>query len=175
MIESLGYIDWFSLTLIFAFGISGFFNGLIKEVFSAASWIFSLALAWLYGPILFPYIETYVDSVTLKNILSFILLFLGSFIVLKFVGSILSGFISAIGLRIIDRLFGAFFGALKILAVLSSLYIFNLNSLDKSQWWLDSYSRIYAIDFYNYSKPIFDEWIDRADQILDKDNNNIPL
>ena len=76
MIESLGYIDWFSLTLIFAFGISGFFNGLIKEVFSAASWIFSLALAWLYGPILFPYIETYVDSVTLKNILSFVLLFL---------------------------------------------------------------------------------------------------
>ena len=173
MIESLGYIDWFSLTLIFAFGISGFFNGLIKEVFSAASWIFSLALAWLYGPILFPYIETYVDSVTLKNILSFVLLFLGSFIVLKFVGSILSGFISAIGLRIIDRLFGAFFGAVKILAVLSSLYIFNLNSLDKSQWWLDSYSRIYAIDFYNYSKPIFDEWIDRADQILDKDNNKI--
>ena len=39
----------------------------------------------------------------------------------------------------------------------------------------DSYSRIYAIDFYNYSKPIFDEWIDRADQILDKDNNKIPL
>ena len=70
-------------------------------------------------------------------------------------------------------IFGAFFGAVKILAVLSSLYIFNLNSLDKSQWWLDSYSRIYAIDFYNYSKPIFDEWIDRADQILDKDNNKI--
>lgn len=172
MIEAFSYIDWFSLTLIVAFGITGFFNGLIKEVFSAASWILSLSLAWLYGPILFPFVEEYVDTLALKNILSFIGIFLISFIILKFIGTIFSKLISAIGLKFIDRLFGTFFGSIKILAVLTSLFIFNLSFLDKYQWWLDSYSRIYSIKFYELSQPVFDEWLEKADKILDKGNLN---
>ena len=52
---------------------------------------------------------------------------------------------------------------------------FNLNYLDKNQWWLESYSRIYAIEFYEYSKPVFDKWIDRADIILQKESPKISL
>ena len=170
MIESLALIDWITLTLILIFGITGLFNGLIKEIFSTAAWLLSLALAWLYGPFLFPYVGDFVESEPVKNIICFILLFLISFIVLKIIGSIISKLLSAIGLKSIDKLLGLFFGSLKALAIISSVFVFNLNYLDKSSWWLNSYSRIYSIEFYNYSKPVFNKWIDKVDIILQKDN-----
>ena len=161
MTESLEIIDWISITLLLVFAITGLFNGFIKEIFSAMAWILSLAIAWLYGPLIFPYVDQYVDSESVKNIISFIILFILSFVVLKTLGSIISKLFSAIGL--------------KVLAILSSLFVFNLNYLDKNQWWLDSYSRTYSISFYEYSKPIFDEWIDKADIILQKDDSKIEL
>ena len=175
MTESLQVIDWISVTLLLVFAITGFFNGFIKEVFSAMAWVFSLIAAWLYGPLIFPYVNIYLDSESAKNIISFIILFLLSFIILKTLGSIMSKLISVIGLKSLDKLLGAFFSSLKVLAILISLFVFNLNYLDKNQWWLDSYSRIYSISFYEYSKPIFDEWIDKADAILQKDNSKIAL
>ena len=147
MIESLALIDWISITLILVFGITGFFNGFIKEIFSTAAWVLSLAIAWLYGPLLFPYVTDFIDSESIKNIVSFVLLFLISFAGLKILGSIISKLISAIGLKSLDKLLGAFFSSLKVLAILSSLFVFNLNYLDKNQWWLDSYSRTYSISF----------------------------
>ena len=170
MIESLALIDWITLTLILIFGITGLFNGLIKEIFSTAAWLLSLALAWLYGPFLFPYVGDFVESEPVKNIICFILLFLISFIVLKIIGSIISKLLSAIGLKSIDKLLGMFFGSLKALAIISSVFVFNLNYLDKSSWWLNSYSRIYSIEFYNYARPVFNKWIDSVDIILQKDN-----
>ena len=175
MTESLQLIDWISVTLLLVFAITGFFNGFIKEVFSAMAWVLSLITAWLYGPLVFPYVNAYLDSGSAKNIISFVILFLLSFIILKSLGSIMSKFISVIGLKSLDKLLGAFFSSLKVLAILISLFVFNLNYLDKNQWWLDSYSRIYSISFYEYSKPIFDEWIDKADAILQKDDSKIAL
>ena len=175
MIESLALIDWITLTLILIFGITGLFNGLIKEIFSTAAWLLSLAIAWLYGPFLFPYVGDFVESEPAKNIICFILLFLISFIVLKIIGSIISKLLSVIGLKSIDKLLGMFFGSLKALAIISSVFVFNLNYLDKSSWWLNSYSRIYSIEFYNYSKPVFNKWIDSVDIILQKDNPKVSL
>ena len=102
-------------------------------------------------------------------------MFLISFLTMRIVGSVISRFISAIGLKGLDRLLGLFFGSVKVLAILSSIFVFNLTSLDKNQWWLDSYSRIYSLQVYEYSKPIFDKWIKKADNILDKDNPKITL
>ena len=175
MTESLQVIDWISVTLLLVFAITGFFNGFIKEVFSAIAWVFSLIAAWLYGPLIFPYVNTYLDSESAKNIISFIILFVLSFIILKTLGSIMSKLISVIGLKSLDKLLGAFFSSFKVLAILISLFVFNMNYLDKNQWWLDSYSRIYSISFYEYSKPIFDEWIGKADTILQKDDSKIAL
>ena len=175
MTENLQIIDWISVTLLLAFSITGFFNGFIKEVFSAMAWVLSLIIAWLYGPLIFPYVNTYFDSESTKNTISFIILFVFSFIILKTLGSIISKLISATGLKSLDKLLGAFFSSLKVLAVLTSLFVFNMNYLDKNQWWLDSHSRIYAISFYEYSKPIFVEWIDKSDILLQKDDPKIVL
>jgi Uncharacterized membrane protein, required for colicin V production len=175
MIENLTFIDWISVALLSAFGITGFFNGFIKEVFSAAAWIVSLTISWFYGPLLFPVIETYIETKEVVKASSFIILFLFSFLILKFLGSFLSKLISVIGLKGLDRILGFFFGTLKVSAVLTSLYIYNLNFLDTKQWWLDSLTREYTIQFITLVEPILKDWEFETPNFLNKDNLNLNL
>jgi membrane protein required for colicin V production len=175
MIENLALIDWISIALLSAFGITGFFNGFMKEVFSAAAWIVSLFIAWFYGPLLFPILETYIETLEVKKALSFLILFLSFFLLLKFIGSTFSKITSVIGLKGVDRLLGLCFGALKITAVLTSLYIYNLNFLDTKQWWLDSLTREYTILFSESVEPILKDWELGTSTLLNKDNLKLNL
>ena len=175
MIENLALIDWISIALLSAFGITGFFNGFMKEVFSAAAWIVSLFIAWFYGPLLFPILETYIETLEVKKALSFLILFLSFFLLLKFIGSTFSKITSVIGLKGVDRLLGLCFGALKITAVLTSLYIYNLNFLDTKQWWLDSLTREYTIQFSESVEPILKDWELGTSTLLNKDNLKLNL
>ena len=175
MIENLALIDWISIALLSAFGITGFFNGFMKEVFSAAAWIVSLFIAWYYGPLFFPILETYIETLEIKKALSFLILFLTFFLLLKFLGSTFSKITSVIGLKGVDRLLGLCFGTLKITAVLTSIYIYNLGFLDTKQWWLDSLTREYTIKFSESVEPILKDWEIGTSTFLNKDNLKLNL
>jgi len=175
MIENLVLIDWISIALLSAFGITGFFNGFMKEVFSAAAWIVSLFIAWYYGPLFFPILETYIETLEIKKALSFLILFLTFFLLLKFLGSTFSKITSVIGLKGVDRLLGLCFGTLKITAVLTSIYIYNLGFLDTKQWWLDSLTREYTIKFSESVEPILKDWEIGTSTFLNKDNLKLNL
>ena len=79
MTEDLVLIDWLSLLLLTAFGITGFFNGFIKEVFAAAAWIVSLIISWFLGPSLFPMIGSYIGTPEITKAVSFLSVFLSCF------------------------------------------------------------------------------------------------
>ena len=175
MIENLVLIDWLSIALLSAFGITGFFNGFMKEFFSAAAWIVSLFIAWYYGPLFFPILETYIETLEIKKALSFLILFLTFFLLLKFLGSTFSKITSVIGLKGVDRLLGLCFGTLKITAVLTSIYIYNLGFLDTKQWWLDSLTREYTIKFSESVEPILKDWEIGTSTFLNKDNLKLNL
>ena len=175
MIENLVLIDWISIALLSAFGITGFFNGFMKEVFSAAAWIVSLFIAWYYGPLLFPILETYIETLEIKKALSFLILFLTFFLLLKFLGSTFSKITSVIGLKGVDRLLGLCFGTLKVTAILTSIYIYNLGFLDTKQWWLDSLTREYTIKFSESVEPILKDWEIGTSTFLNKDNLKLNL
>ena len=175
MIENLVLIDWISIALLSAFGITGFFNGFMKEVFSAAAWIVSLFIAWYYGPLFFPILETYIETLEIKKALSFLILFLTFFLLLKFLGSTFSKITSVIGLKGVDRLLGLCFGTLKITAVLTSIYVYNLGFLDTKQWWLDSLTREYTIKFSESVEPILKDWEIGTSTFLNKDNLKLNL
>ena len=175
MIENLVLIDWISIALLSAFGITGFFNGFMKELFSAAAWIVSLFIAWYYGPLLFPILETYIETPEIKKATSFLILFLTFFLLLKFLGLTFSKITSVIGLKGVDRLLGLCFGTLKITAVITSIYIYNLGFLDTKQWWLDSLTREYTIKFSESVEPILKDWEIGTSTFLNKDNLKLKL
>ena len=175
MIDELVLIDWISVALLATFGITGLFNGFIKEFFSAAAWIISLTMAWLWGPSLFPLIEAYIGETEITKAVSFLALFISCFLVLKFLGSLLSILTSVIGLKVVDKGLGFCFGTLKVAIVLTSLYVYNLDFLDNKKWWLDSLTREYIIQIIVMAEPIFRDWQLWAPTFLNKDNLNLDL
>jgi uncharacterized membrane protein required for colicin V production len=78
-------------------------------------------------------------------------------------------------LKGVDRILGLCFGALKVTAVLTSLFIYNLDFLDKKQWWLDSLTREYTIQFAESAEPVLKEWELGTSIFLNKDNLNSTL
>ena len=175
MIEDLVLIDWLSFVLLTTFGIAGLFNGFIKEFFSAAAWIVSLIISWFFGPSFFPMLDSYIGVPEITKAVSFLALFISCFLVLKFVGSILSKLTAVIGLKAVDKILGFCFGTLKVSAVLISLYAYNIEFLDGKQWWLDSFTREYTIRFIKIAEPIFKDWELGTQTFLNKDNLNLNL
>ena len=134
-----------------------------------------MSIAWFYGPLLFPILTPYIETLEIKKALSFIILFLSFFLIIKFIGSTFSKITSVIGLKGVDRLLGLCFGALKVTAVLTSLFVFNLDFLETKQWWLDSLTREYTIKFAESAEPVFREWELGSSIFLNKDNLNLNL
>jgi membrane protein required for colicin V production len=163
-------IDWAALGLISIFAVSGFFNGFTKELFSVAAWVLSLVAAWFFGPLLFPYLEEYIVNPEVKKVVSFIVLFLILFIVFKFVGSLLSKTFSVLGLGGLDKILGLGFGGLKVSIILLSIFLLNMDFLEKKDWWLDSHCREITMQMAVYVEPLLREWELKSKIILENDS-----
>ena len=167
-------IDWISLALIGALGISGFFNGFAKEISSAIAWIVAIVGAWYFGPLLFPYLEVYLSNVQVKSIASFILVFIILFALVKLAGSILSKFLNTIGLSFLDKGLGFFFGATKATAILVSLFILSAGFLENKSWWNESLSKEWTTKIVKVMEPLIKDWKAQAEILLDKGNVTLP-
>jgi len=167
-------IDWISLALIGALGISGFFNGFTKEIFSTVAWLISILAAWYFGPLLFPYLESYVSNVQVKSIASFIAVFIILFVLTKLAGSMLSKFLSFIGLSLIDKGFGFFFGATKGTAILVTVFILSSGFLENQSWWNESLSKEWTARIAKVMEPLIKDWKTQAENFLNKENVTFP-
>ena len=163
-------IDWAALGLIGIFAVNGFCNGFTKELFSVAVWVLSLVAAWFFGPVLFPYLEEYIVNPEVKKVVSFIGLFLILFITLKFVGSLLSKTFSVLGLGGLDKILGLGFGGLKVSIILLSVFLLNIDFLEKKDWWLDSHCREITMQMAVYVEPLLREWELKSKIILENDS-----
>ena len=169
----LALVDWISLGLIGAFGISGLFAGFTKEIFSAGAWLISLFSSWYFGPKLFPYLQSYIDNLYFQKVIAFVLLFLVIFFFIKFTGSMISRALSFAGLGLMDKLLGLFFGSAKSAAILASFFIWNINYLENQEWWMQSYSRNLTIELTMYSDIFLKDWELELDTLLNKNNINL--
>ena len=167
-------IDWFSLAIVSAFGIAGFFNGFAKETFSTAAWIISILGAWYFGPLLFPYLETYFNNAQVKSIVSFIVLFLVLFTLIKLSGSIVSKFLKAIGLSFLDKGLGLMFGAIKAAAILVSVFILASGFLENQSWWNESLSKEWTTKIAEIMEPLLKDWKAQAEILLNKEKVTFP-
>ena len=167
-------IDWISLALIGAFGISGFFNGFTKEIFSTAAWLISIIGAWYFGPFLFPYLAPYFSNTQVKSIASFIALFLILFTLIKLSGSIVSKFLSAIGLSFLDKGLGFIFGAIKATAILVTIFILASGFLENQSWWNESLSKEWTLRIAEVMEPLLKDWKAQAEILLNKEKVTFP-
>jgi len=132
-------LDWIFLAVLAASTLIGLVRGLLQEVLSLLSWIAAFILAQWLAPQAAQYIPMEGASEAVRYAGGFVLTFIAT-LVLSTVGVFfLKKAIAAVGLRPIDRilggLFGAFRGAIFLLAV---AVVVHMTPLQQVSWWQEA-------------------------------------
>ena len=157
------YIDIVSSIFLVSFSVLGLIRGFFKDLFSILSWVLSLLVSWYFSPQLLIYLSDFISNAQALKIISFVSVFLLSFVLIRAIGNLLSSFISAIGLGIFDRLLGIIFGTLKSIAIMTLIIFLVEPFIFQEIWWVESYTA----EYYSYVKSFLDSNLEDWDKYLD--------
>lgn len=114
------------LILAYCF-LRGIFRGLLKEISSLIGVIGGFYAAYTYykdaGVHLSPYLKRWITDPSHINILSFLIIFIGIYLIVSIIGIIIKYILKIVFLGWVDRLFGGVFGILKGILIGSVLLI----------------------------------------------------
>ena len=115
----MNYLD-IALIIPLVYGlIQGFSRGIVREVTSLVSLVIGVYIAINFSFYLESYLEDIISEY--KNLIPTIssaVVFAGTLITIKILGSLLEKITNALALGIISKILGSFFGALKIAVLL---------------------------------------------------------
>ena len=103
--------------------IRGIFRGLVKELSSIIGVFGGFYAAYTYYPVLAKPLSKWITNAGYLNILSFLIIFCGVFIIISILGIIINYLLKIVFLGWLDRVSGAMFGAMKGILIVSVLLI----------------------------------------------------
>ncbi len=101
--------------------IRGFFRGFIKELFSLIAVFGGFYAACTYYTHIAQLLSKWIDKTAYLNILGFLILFIGIFIIISLFGVLIKYLLNIVFLGWMDRMFGIGFGAIKGILITSIL------------------------------------------------------
>lgn len=109
-------------------------RGLLKEILSLVGWIVAFVVANAYGAKLAALIP--LDGETVRLIVAFVSLFLGTSILMALLLMLVDNLIKASGLKLADRGLGSLFGLARgCIIVLALMLVCELTDLPKQPFW----------------------------------------
>ena len=132
-------LDWIFLGVVLLSTLIGAWRGLVYEVLSLLSWVAAFVLAQWLAADLGHHLPMGNATEPVRHAAAFVLVFIGSLFVLGLLTTLVKKFISAVGLRPVDRILGAAFGALRALVLLLAVTaVVGTLSLKNSPTWRNS-------------------------------------
>jgi membrane protein required for colicin V production len=132
-------LDWIFLALLAASLLLGFWRGLLYEVISLAGWVLAYFVARWGADVVGAWLPMKEAGANLHYWAGFALLF----ILTAFLGGMLAWLVrrgvKALGMRPVDRTFGALFGLARGVALLlAATALVNLTPVREEPWWTTS-------------------------------------
>ena len=150
--------DWILLALLAASMLLGAWRGLVYEVLSVLGWIASFVLAQWFAPEVADMLPMQKSDQTLRYAAAFVVVFIASVFAAGLISALMKKIISAVGLRPVDRILGAFFGVFRGLILLLALsVVVNMTALQESEWWLASKGGPMLMTLLKGLKPMLPE------------------
>ena len=119
-------MNFFDIIVIVILGyclIRGVFRGLIKELSSIIGVLGGFYAAFTYYMLLAKPLSKWITNTGYLNILSFLIIFCGVFIIISILGVIINYLLKIAFLSWLDRILGSVFGAMKGILIVSVLLI----------------------------------------------------
>ena len=132
-------LDYLILAIFLIFAIWGMVRGLIAEVFSILSWVAALYLGSHYGEAVAPWLESTIDSVTLRQLIAAIAVGIAAYAVVSIAGVLLSRSIQSSIFGPLNRMLGLLFGAARGAIVIAVAALVGLQfGLQDETWWQEA-------------------------------------
>jgi len=126
---NMNIADIIFLILALFFLIRGYFKGFISEFMSMAALICGIASGIVFQSKVSPLLDDLIKNATWRPLVSFLLLFIGTYIVIKILEIILHNVINTIQMNSLDRILGLAWGVLEA-CVIVVLIVFLIHAFD---------------------------------------------
>lgn len=132
--------DWIIVAVLGISGLVSSMRGFVKEAISLIVWVAAFSIAIAFGPKLSAVLASSIAAESLRLILSFIILFVGTLIVGGLINRVIASLLKVTGLSGTDRLLGMVFGFFRgaIVVVAGLLVLPPLLAVDQELWWHQS-------------------------------------
>jgi membrane protein required for colicin V production len=154
----MALLDWIFLAILLASLVLGAWRGLVYEVLSALNWLSAFFLAQWLGADLAQKLPMAGSSDMVRTAAGFV----GVFIVAVFVGGLLARLlkklVETVGLRPVDRVLGAMFGAVRgVVFLLASALVIQMTPFKTSALWGESVGAGVSVAALKGLKPVMPE------------------
>jgi membrane protein required for colicin V production len=155
---AIAAIDWIMLAILLASLLLGAWRGLVFEVLSVAGWIAAFVLAQLFAPQVAAWLPMSGATETVRYAAGFVALFVVVLFAAGFLAWVVKKMVEAVGLRPIDRVLGAVFGALRgVLLLLAATVVVGMTPLQASPAWKESAGAPMLASLLKSLKPMLPE------------------
>ncbi|PPQ28021.1 CvpA family protein [Rhodopila globiformis] len=130
-------MTWVDLAVFGFMAVSGlvaFVRGLVREVLGIGAWAGAVAAAFLFLPTMRPIVRNWFQGTEVVDIVSFVVVFLGSVIILTLIASSIGRYVRRSALGGIDRTLGLVFGLARGAAVVVVAYILGQMVFPIERW-----------------------------------------
>lgn len=133
----------------------GAWRGLVGTAVSIAGWVMALLAADLFAGPLAQAFPDALPTAPLRLAAAFAAIFLATLIACSLVGWLLSRFVKAIGLGVLDTALGTVLGGMRaVLIVLAGALLAGLTSVPREAYWKSSVSGPLLGDMVRKMKPV---------------------
>jgi membrane protein required for colicin V production len=137
--NGLIWIDWVIIALITISTLISLKRGFVREALSLAFWIGAFVIARTFQPQMQLLLESTVETVMVRQVASFSILFFGTLVVGAIVSNMAGSLIRATGLSATDRVLGMGFGLLRgLVVVIVAIAFLRYTPLSEDTWWRES-------------------------------------
>ena len=132
-------LDFVILGIIAISMLLGLLRGAVKEVLSLAAWIVAFIAGQSFAPLAANWMPVFVSNPSLRYLGGFFLVFVVVMALAMLLSLLLSESVKALGLGLLDRLAGVFFGGLRGMVIVTILVLLaGLTEFPKSDSWRQS-------------------------------------
>lgn len=132
-------VDILIVVVLFLPGLVGVMYGFLNIIFSIIAWVLAFGIAMKFSTYFSPLLETYIDTLLIRNMLAFTGVFIISLMIFTALGYFIVKLMGRAGLTAADRILGFFLGVGlggSIVAVV--VFLAGFTALPGESWWQQS-------------------------------------
>ncbi|GLQ30930.1 CvpA family protein [Litoribrevibacter albus] len=135
-------MNWLDIVIISVIVVSALISlkrGFVKELLSLITWVAAILIARIYAYDFSHYLSDFANNGKSALVLAFFVLFIGTLVVGSLINFIVSQFVHAVGLSMMDRFLGMAFGVIRgALIVVVGIGLMSLTAFTDGPAWQSS-------------------------------------